>query len=41
VTGVALGQKAAQETLEDLKTDYPEFVSAMKAEEKVPDRKQD
>jgi uncharacterized protein len=39
VTGLALGQKAAQETLEDLKTDYPEFVSAMKAEEKSPDGK--
>jgi hypothetical protein len=40
VTGLALGQKAAQETLEDLKAEYPEFVSAMKAEEKVPDKQE-
>lgn len=39
--GFALGQKAAQETLDDLKTDFPEFVSAMKAEEKLPAHKEE
>ena len=34
--GFALGQKAAQETLEELKADYPDFVSGTKPEEKNP-----
>ena len=32
--GFALGQKAAQDTLEDLKADFPEFVAAMKSQDK-------
>lgn len=31
--GFAMGQKAAQETLEDLKGEYPEFVAAVKAQQ--------
>lgn len=40
-TGFALGQKAAQETLEDLKVDYPEFITN-RDDEKRPasDRKE-
>ena len=34
--GFALGQKAAQETLEELKAEYPDFVSGTKPEEKNP-----
>ena len=34
--GFALGQKAAQETLEELKADYPDFVSGTKPDEKNP-----
>jgi uncharacterized protein len=34
--GYSLGQKAAEETMEDLKADYPEFVSGAKDEEKHP-----
>ena len=34
-TGFALGQKAAQETMEELKTDYPEFTGA-KDDDKHP-----
>jgi hypothetical protein len=32
--GFALGQKAAQETLEELKAEYPDFVSGTKPDEK-------
>jgi hypothetical protein len=34
--GFALGQKAARETLEDLKADYPEFVPDSKDDTKHP-----
>ena len=34
--GFALGQKAAQETLEELKAEYPDFVSGTKPDEKNP-----
>jgi hypothetical protein len=37
--GFAMGQRAAQDTLEDLKTEFPEFVAAMKAQD--ADGKQD
>ena len=32
--GFSLGQKAAQQTMEDLKTDYPEFVNSPSEEDK-------
>ena len=34
--GFALGQKAAQEALEELKSEYPDFVSGTKPDEKNP-----
>jgi uncharacterized protein len=34
--GFALGQKAAQQTMEDLRADFPEFVTGSKDEEKRP-----
>jgi uncharacterized protein len=34
--GFALGQKAAQEALEELKAEYPDFVSGTKPDEKNP-----
>jgi len=34
LAGLSLGQKAADETMEDLKGEYPEFVQAQKEEEK-------
>ncbi len=34
--GFALGQKAAQQTMEDLKADFPEFVTGSRDEEKRP-----
>jgi hypothetical protein len=34
--GFSLGQKAAQQTMEDLKADFPEFVTGSKDEEKRP-----
>ena len=34
--GFSLGQKAAQQTMEDLKVDFPEFVTGSKDEEKRP-----
>jgi uncharacterized protein len=34
--GYSLGQKAAEEAMEDLKADYPEFVSGAKDDEKHP-----
>jgi uncharacterized protein len=36
VAGYTLGQKAAEETMEDLRADYPEFVPAGKDEDKKP-----
>jgi hypothetical protein len=36
VAGFQLGQKAAQETMEELKVDYPEFVPSSSEEEKHP-----
>jgi uncharacterized protein len=36
LAGYTLGQKAAEETMEDLRADYPEFVPAAKEEEKHP-----
>jgi uncharacterized protein len=36
VAGFQLGQKAAQETMEELKADYPEFVPSSGEEEKHP-----
>lgn len=35
-TGFALGQKAAQETMEELKAEFPDFVPGEKDEEKHP-----
>jgi uncharacterized protein len=35
--GYRLGQKAAEEAMEDLRTDFPEFVPSSKEEEKHPD----
>lgn len=35
-TGFALGQKAAQETMEELKADFPDFVPGDKEEDKRP-----
>jgi len=32
--GFELGQKAARETLDELKADYPDFVSGMKPDDK-------
>jgi hypothetical protein len=32
--GFSLGQKAVQQTMEDLKTDYPEFVNSPTEEDK-------
>jgi uncharacterized protein len=38
--GFALGQKAAEESMEDLRADYPEFVQNPKEEEKpAPEKK--
>jgi uncharacterized protein len=34
--GYSLGQKAAEEAMEDLKADYPEFVSGAKDDERHP-----
>lgn len=34
--GFSLGQKAAQQTMEELKADYPEFVTGSKDDEKRP-----
>jgi hypothetical protein len=36
VAGYTLGQKAAEETMDDLRADYPEFVPSSKEEEKHP-----
>jgi hypothetical protein len=36
MAGYSLGQKAAEEAMDDLKTDYPEFVPSGKEEEKHP-----
>jgi uncharacterized protein len=35
--GYSLGQKAAEEAMEDLRADFPEFVPSSKEEEKRPD----
>jgi hypothetical protein len=39
--GFALGQKAAQETMEELKTDFPEFAGSKEEEKRPGDQKPD